>query len=269
MTPENPSDPEVQQLQLEQGPLLYTEEGTGFPMVMIHGIPGSERDFRWLCSALGSGYRCLRLVLPGFGGAPLQTMPYPRLMARGHFVVEAMEALGVERALILGHSMGGAIAAAAAVIAPERAAGLALLASIGFSPHRSFRSFKFATLLSLAMRTPVIRTKLMPRLRAESARVGFKGHDDVALAEMIHSVASFSFPQHAKNLLQLELPTMVACARDDPFVEVAISKELYWRCPEGPRLEFPDGGHNIQKSRAVELAAALDAWAQQLSSPAT
>jgi pimeloyl-ACP methyl ester carboxylesterase len=62
---------------------------------------------------------------------------------------------------------------------------------------------------------------------------------------------------------------MVACARDDPFVEVAISKELYWRCPEGPRLEFPDGGHNIQKSRAVELAAALDAWAQQLSSPAT
>ena len=96
--------------------------------------------------------------------------------------------------------------------------------------------------------------------------MGFKGHDDVALVQMVHSVATLSFAQHEKNLQNLSIPTMVAYATDDPFIEAEISKELYWRCPSGPRLEFPDGGHNIQKSRAVELAAALDAWAQQLIS---
>jgi pimeloyl-ACP methyl ester carboxylesterase len=265
MTPEYPSDPDVQQLALARGPGFFTEEGEGPAIVLIHGIPGSERDFRWFCSAMGPEFRCLRLVIPGFGGAPLETMPYPRLMARGRFVVEVLEALEVDDALILGHSMGGAIAAAAVSLQPERFLGLGLLASVGFRAHRSFRSFKFATPLSLAMRTPLIKERLLPRVRAESTRVGFKGHDDVALAQMVHTVASFSFAQHAKNLSQLELPTLVAWAEDDRFIEPAISKELYWRCPTGPRLEFPEGGHNIQKSRAVELAAAVTVWAKQLA----
>jgi pimeloyl-ACP methyl ester carboxylesterase len=264
MTPENPSDPDVQRLELARGQGFFTEEGEGPPLVLIHGIPGSERDFRWFCAAIGPEFRCLRLVIPGFGGAPLETMPYPRLMARAGYVIEALEALQVEDALILGHSMGGAVAAGAVALQPDRFRGLGLLASVGFRPHRSFRSFRFATPLSLAMRTPLLKNRLMPRVRAESERVGFKGHDDVALAQMIHTVASFSFAQHEKNLTGIELPTLVAWAEDDRFIEPAISKELYWRCPKGPRIEFPEGGHNIQKSRAIELAASVTAWSKQL-----
>jgi pimeloyl-ACP methyl ester carboxylesterase len=191
-------------------------------------------------------------------------MPYPRLMARGRLIIEALDALNIERCLLIGHSMGGAVATAAVSLSPERFVGLALLASLGFRPHRSFRAFNGATMLSLGLRLPWLSGVLLPRLRVQSQQMGFKGHDDVSLMQMVHTVASFSFTQHAKNLQELVLPTLIAWAEDDAFIESAISNELYWRCPDGPRLQFPDGGHNIQKSRAVELAAAITAWLKQI-----
>ena len=264
MTPNTPSDPPVREIALPSGPLLYTREGEGFPVVAVHGVPGSTRDFRWFFPALNASYSCIRLVLPGFAGAPLRTMPYPRLMPRGRLINEALQALAIERCLLIGHSMGGAIACVAVALEPKRYVGLALLASLGLRPHQSFRAFSGATALSIAFRIPAVSGWLLPRLRRDCERMGFKGHDDQALIQMVHTVASFSFPQHAKNVRRLSVPTMVASADDDPLIEQSISQELYWQCPNGPRLAFPDGGHNIQKTRAVELGIALDAWLKQL-----
>ena len=187
-------------------------------------------------------------------------------MSRGRLVNEALKTLGVERCLLLGHSMGGAVATAAVSLEPDRYIDWGLIASLGFRPHRSFSGVLGCDFLSIALRLPFIAGRLIPRLRDECERMGFKGHDDQALVQMVHTVASFSFPQHAKNLGRLALPTLVAAATDDPLIEPAISEEFHWRCPSGPRLEFPDGGHNIQKSRAVELGRALDAWVRATSS---
>ena len=55
---------------------------------------------------------------------------------------------------------------------------------------------------------------------------------------------------------------MVVWTKDDPMIEVSISDKLYWICPTGPRVVFQDGGHNPQKSRAVEIGEAVTVWAR-------
>ena len=53
------------------------------------------------------------------------------------------------------------------------------------------------------------------------------------------------------------VPTLTAWAEDDPFIEKAVLEEHAALLPPGPRLSWREGGHNVQKSQAVELAAAL------------
>jgi hypothetical protein len=50
-----------------------------------------------------------------------------------------------------------------------------------------------------------------------------------------------------------------ASRNDDPFVEPEVIVDLLAAVPDGPRVRFPDGGHNLQKTRVV-LAEALVPW---------
>ena len=52
-------------------------------------------------------------------------------------------------------------------------------------------------------------------------------------------------------------PTLVAFCRDDHLLDEAIAEELARHIPGARRLAFPTGGHNLQKTRAPELAAAI------------
>ena len=68
---------------------------------------------------------------------------------------------------------------------------------------------------------------------------------------------SFDFATQARNTKKLSVPTLSAWAEDDTFIERAVFEEHAAKLPAGPRLTFPRGGHNVQKSHAVELAAGL------------
>ncbi len=65
----------------------------GRPWVLVHGIPGSARDFRWFTPALrlaAPSDRIVRLEMPGFGATPLQTEPDPSVEARARYVCEVV-----------------------------------------------------------------------------------------------------------------------------------------------------------------------------------
>lgn len=265
MTPEQPSDPELRTLVLPSGPVAYTDEGAGLPVVALHGLPGSVRDFRWLAPTL-SGVRLLRLDQPGFGDSPLSTQASARPARRARLVLDWLDALGVDRFVPMGHSFGGLLASEVARLAGPRARGLALLASVGHRPHRGLSSLGWPLGLSLALRLGPARARLMPRLREGYRKAGFpEGLPDQALTQTVHIVAASSFPRHAANLAALRVPSFLAWTEDDRLIEPEISEALYWRAPAGPRVAFPTGGHNLQKTRAVELGHALSAWAATLA----
>ena len=108
-------------------PLEYEVQGTGEPVLLIHGALIADAFGPLMAEpALSSRYRFVRYHRPGYLGSGRR--PRPASIARlAADCRELMEVLGIERAHVVGHSYGGAIALQLALDAPDRVHSLALL----------------------------------------------------------------------------------------------------------------------------------------------
>jgi pimeloyl-ACP methyl ester carboxylesterase len=257
-TPAAPSDPPLRTGQVAGGRFTWTDEGAGPVIVAVHGLPGSVRDWRWLSSALPRTVRFVRLDLPAFGGTPLETAPGPHLDARGAFVNAALDALAIERCVILGHSMGGPVALSAAAHAPGRISALGLLSSVGLRPHRLIRRFWGYKTWAKAMDVPGVSIPARAALRALFRASGFPSQTTTEeVAHTTRCLGALDYAAQGANTRAWKGTTLTAWAEDDAFIEPAVFEEHAAALPPGPRLKWSVGGHNIQKTQAVELAQAL------------
>ncbi len=106
----------------------FTLTGGKPAALLVHGYPGTPLEMRPLAEALNAaGWTCRGILLPGFG-AQIETLPYRRWTEWREAVIEALSTLRREHAplLLVGHSMGGAVALTAAARSPVD--GLVLLA---------------------------------------------------------------------------------------------------------------------------------------------
>jgi len=259
--PEHPSDPEPKTIELARGRAAYCDTGAGPAVVMVHGLPGSNRDFRWLSPCLEADLRVVRLDMPGFGGTAERTGRGHRLSHQVTFVREVLDALEIDRCVVLGHSYGGGVAAQLAATDPDRVMGLALLSSVGLRRHRGLRNSRGLRTISAVLRVPLLRRALLPRLRDGFQKNGFPGSlPESEMVVTMHRIARPHIAPHRRNVRRLVVPTLTAWALDDRLIEHEVSAELGTACPRGPRLVFDTGGHNVQKTRAVEIGEALVPW---------
>jgi pimeloyl-ACP methyl ester carboxylesterase len=110
--------------------LPYVERGSpsGIPVVMLHGYTDSWRSFEPVLPHLPEWVHALALTQRGHGDADRPATGYHALDFAAD-VAAFMDALDLERAIIVGHSMGGYVAQQFAVQYPERVLGLMLVAS--------------------------------------------------------------------------------------------------------------------------------------------
>ena len=97
-------------------------------IVMLHGQPGSRSDWQQLAGLLPADLRVLALDRPGYGASPY---PAGDFAQNARAVLAELDAAGIGRAVVVGHSYGGGVALSLATLAPERVAALVLLASVG------------------------------------------------------------------------------------------------------------------------------------------
>jgi pimeloyl-ACP methyl ester carboxylesterase len=123
----------VPQVRLERGAVdgldvYYTSAGRGPATLLIHGLGGFAESWRHTAAALSPYARVIAVDLPGFGQSAK-----PRRAYTLDFFVQALDGLlqrlQVERVRLVGHSLGGAIAAAFALAHPDRVEGLVFLAA--------------------------------------------------------------------------------------------------------------------------------------------
>ncbi len=104
--------------------LPHDEAGAGPVVVLLHAGVADRRMWAGTLELLAAaGFRAIAVDLPGFGDAPaVAGEPAPWTA-----VLETLDALGVERAVVVGNSFGGAVALRVAVVAPARVTGLVLV----------------------------------------------------------------------------------------------------------------------------------------------
>lgn len=134
----------------------YVERGEGRPILMIHGLGGSLHHLRRpLMEAFGDGYRLIALDRAGSGYSTRDPSWQGSLKEQAQGIADFIDALGLERPMLVGHSLGGAVALATALDHPDKIAGLALI-----SPLTRFEPTLPPAFKALAIRSP-FRRKLV------------------------------------------------------------------------------------------------------------
>ena len=104
----------------------YLQQGTGEPVIFIHGFPETSYEWRHQFAAFAGQYACFAPDLRGFGATEKPGVRVSRqLLAQD--IVNFMDALGIERAAVVAHDWGGIVAFKLAIDWPERVTRLALL----------------------------------------------------------------------------------------------------------------------------------------------
>jgi pimeloyl-ACP methyl ester carboxylesterase len=131
----------------------YVESGQGRPIVMIHGLGGTLHHLRRpLMEEFGEGYRLIAMDRPGSGYSTRGAGLDGRLSEQARQTVRFIEELGLEKPLLVGHSLGGAIALAVALDYPDTISGLALI-----SPLTQYEPNPPAEFRALAIASPLRR----------------------------------------------------------------------------------------------------------------
>lgn len=255
-----PSDPEPRLVRTSVGEVAVAEEGTagGRPLLCIHGVPGSSRDFRYLGPLLARSFRVLRLEMPGFGRSPRGRDASVEGWSRVALAVA--DALGLGRVVLLSHSFGSVAALRAAAHAPARVRGLVLLAPLGPRVHRGFGVppvvFRFyAGMLSWP---PSRGWAWAAGQRAYAARKSQAPADWQELRHHLRVISTVDFAKVGALARATPAPALVFHAADDRLIEIEIARELAAMLPRADLRELADGGHHIQKTRAVEIAADVE-----------
>jgi len=112
--------------------LRMIDSGNGTPVVFIHGIGASMYGWRYaLPAVVAAGYRVVAFDNRGFGFSDKPAHGYSNA-AYAHLVVALLDSLGISSAVLVGHSMGGAIAAEVALASPDRVRGMVLIDAAGY-----------------------------------------------------------------------------------------------------------------------------------------
>jgi len=109
--------------------LNHVEAGTGVPVVLIHGNFASSRWWGELLAEPMTGWRLIAVDLPGFSGSPAPADHRPSIYSFADAVIEVGDALELDAPVIVGHSLGGAVAMEVAVKRPDQARALVLIDS--------------------------------------------------------------------------------------------------------------------------------------------
>ena len=136
---ERDNPPRGRLLEVEEGVRLHClERGSGRPVVLIHGNAVTLEDFEasGVFAALSGTHRVLAFDRPGFGHS---SRPRDRVWnpaAQGAAIQGALDQIGVERPVLVGHSMGTLVAMAMALDRPERIGGVVLLGGYHYPTAR-------------------------------------------------------------------------------------------------------------------------------------
>lgn len=247
-----PSDPPLQYVDH----VAFADEGEGKPaIVAVPGLPGSSRDFRWLAPELSEEFRVIRIDPPGYGASGRAQWSGMTTGERAAPVLNVIGHLGLKQIVLVGHSAGGAVVAHIARHEPELVQAAVMISSTGPTAHFARSPLR---VLAEPLRVKPLRRILAPAIRRLYSLQGFPSYlTDDERAFALLDAAAFDFSEHRANLAGMRAPTMVAYATDDPVISAETFRALAQAVPDGPRLEFPDGAHNVQKTHAPQIADAI------------
>lgn len=250
-------------------------------LLILHGAACSLRDpYAAFAPALDGRMRMIFVDRPGHGYSGHEEIVLSGPAAQARLAAGVLEALGIERAIVVGHSFGGAVAAAFAVHHPERTAGLVMIAPAthpwpgGIAWSYDLVSMPVVgSLLSHTIVTPLgltmIEKSLQEVFAPEPVPRGFAERAGVPLtirpaAFRATSLEVSALKDHLAELAPLyrtiAAPTTVVTGDADGVVPTQVHAARFAAAVKGARhIELAGAGHMPHHTRTADVVAAIEA----------
>lgn len=265
--------PIVREVLLPAGRRLRVREwpGEGRPLVLLHGLLDDSEG--WAPLARDSARPCIAVDLPGFGGSDRPTRP--RISAYAEDVVDGLEWLGIEDCVLVGHSLGGAVAVAVAE-RTSAVSSLVLLAPAGFGHIRLAEALTLPGVIDVAMlalpiglvnpltvtaayTTFVAQRRLPPAdLTERLRRRAFHSSPGVRAATVAIAAAGRSRRRFADRRIRFDGPVAVLWGSKDALVPVSHTDALARALPQARIEVWERMGHHPQRERPYDLSQFIE-----------
>lgn len=265
----------ARRLRVDGTTLRYIDAGRGTPVVFIHGLGASLYAWRKnLTPVMAAGFRVVAFDNRGFGSSDKPAHGYSNA-EYVYLLLGLMDSLRIADAVLVGHSMGGAIAAEAALQHPRRVRGLVLIGAAGLGTREPwlFRVARWPVLgpLMVSLRGRGLVERLLKAAYADPNKVTASDVDQyyAPVAEAHYGRAlrgvlrEFRFDALNGRLDAIATPALVLWGEADRWVPIAVGRALAAQLVRSAFLSVPHAGHSVQEEAPDEVNRLLIAFLKQ------
>lgn len=231
--------------------IAHDDRGEGAPLVLLHGHPFDRSMWAPQLEALSEEFRIVAIDLPGYGESSVRSDPMT-MRAFADAVIEVLDRLAIQRATVVGLSMGGLVAMEMGLGYPDRIAGLVLAATTA-QPlalgERQTRRDK-ADLAQAVGMLPLAAEMIADLFGPSGAR------DQNLVLRIFAMMLSTSpdgaaaalrgradRPDYSSLLRSLTVPSLVIAGDHDVHSPPAVIDQLIDALPQPQLVRFADSGH--------------------------
>jgi 2-hydroxy-6-oxonona-2,4-dienedioate hydrolase len=245
-------------------PTRALQAGTGEPVVFLHGTSGHLEAFARNIGAHAERYACHAIDMLGHGYSGKPDFPYEIPRYRDHLLAY-LDAVGIEKAHIVGESLGGWVGGRTAIDHPDRVASLQLLCAGG-----TVANPQVMERIRTSTREAVTRDDLeltRGRLRLLMANPEDATEELVAIRHAIYHAPDFvanvdnllclqNMEVRLRNVLrpehlaQIAAPTLIVWGRNNPFGDVPEANDMHQAIAGSELVLFDECGHWPQHEHA-------------------
>lgn len=262
--------------------LHYVESGKGRPVVMIHGNAGDLHDFEFgALNLLAGNYHAMAFDLPGHGLSKMSRHAQGTISEQAMILHQALTVLGIKDPILVGHSWGGAVALAYALLYPRDISALVLLAPAAYWDHHN--EVPAEALLQIPLLSDLCIALFKPIFGPRALKQGLKdafSPDPVPLDYLKSANAVWLERKHLKALIKndamiessleelspqyqkIHAPVVIVTGDSDLLVSPQRNAfNLHNVIAKSELMVIPHAGHQIPEThpeavlRAVDMAA--------------
>lgn len=239
----------------------YRDEGPKedpVPIILVHGTSASLHTWNGWTEVLSKHHRVIRFDMQGFG----LTGPHPdgkyRIEDYAETLVQLMDAMEIDTAIVAGNSLGGYVAWSTAVLYPERVAKLVLVDSSGY-PFQS----ESVPIAFRIYNSPILKflfAGIMPRSLVQSSLENVYGNPDIVSDELVDRYFELTTREGnraalakrfvdtktgelANRIGELIQPTLIIWGEQDRLIPISVGQHFHREIINSQFITFSDLGH--------------------------